>query len=105
MVTSWRAFAHKREGYLWHVGEKQWVELHGLPHPIVEVEVTLDDDGTYYGWHAAGKEASLPQMIWPHETLYSICFPYGPEAEEDAGRGRTVRMKIVEAQSALGSSA
>src|SRR5262245_28301977 len=57
MVTTWRAFAHKKDGYFWHVGAKRWVELHGLTHPIVEVEVTLDPTGGYWGWHAAGEEA------------------------------------------------
>lgn len=37
-------------------------------------------------------------MVWPNWACYSVCFPYTPEAEEEAGRGRTVWLRVTEAQ-------
>jgi hypothetical protein len=39
-------------------------------------------------------EEAKPSMIHPHWSLYSMCFPYGPKAEEEAGKGRTVRLAV-----------
>jgi len=36
---TWRMFAHERNGSFEHLGERWWVEIHGLPDPIAEVEL------------------------------------------------------------------
>lgn len=60
---------------------------------IVQVTVTEDPDGQYLGWIDADRE--VPTLIQYH-TLYSMQFPYGPKAEEERGRGRTVTLRITE---------
>lgn len=96
--TVWRMHAHRRNGTHWHVGHRRYVELHGGNDPVVEVEVRLAADGdpaaTHWGWLAS--EADEPSMIWPNLPCYQVCFPYGPEAEERAGKGRTVRLTVTE---------
>ena len=35
---TWKLWAYRYEsGALWHVGERKWVELHQLGHPLVAV--------------------------------------------------------------------
>jgi hypothetical protein len=31
-------------------------------------------------------------MIFPHESLFSMCFPYGLSAEVNAGEGKVFRL-------------
>lgn len=96
-ATTWRMHAHDDNGVLSHLGERWWVELHGLDLPIVEVSVTEvshdDPAGTHWGWLDAGE--TEPCMIWPSRIQYDMCFPYGPRAEEEAGKGRTVRLAVT----------
>lgn len=97
----WNLFAHKNKDRLWHVGEKRWVELHGLSNPIVPVKVTVIGEGQgpkecYYGWQDVGKYDKPPSMIWPHWVTFTICFLYGPQAEVERGKGRIVQLKIEE---------
>lgn len=95
----WRMHAHRySNGDLHNLGELRYVEHHGLKSPIIEVNVVevADDDpaATHWGWIRAG--AVVPIMIYPREVLFRICFPYGPQAEVDAGRGRVVRLAVIE---------
>lgn len=103
-------YAHKLVGR--HDGEvryyhaspdRWWVELHGVNEPIVPVrlrERTQDDPPSpYWGWVGA----ECPQqyeMVWPAEVLLDMCFPYGPKAEEERGRGRKVNLVVTEVDSA-----
>lgn len=98
--TVWRMFAHQQGDALTNVGPRFYVELHGLPYPIVEVEVRrvsdekADDQGaaTHWGWLASGE--AEPSMMWPWWGAFSMCFPYGPKAEVEAGNGEIVRLHI-----------
>lgn len=98
----WRMYAHRCDGrdgaYLAHLGERWWVEIHGLDEPIVPVEVREVEDNdpaaTHWGWLDAGKDT--PVMIWHVRAAFNMCFPYGPQAEVDAGKGRIVRLAVVE---------
>lgn len=98
MTAAWRMFAHARNGSHEHLGERWWVELHGFPDPVVEVEareVPRDSpDGTHWGWLDSGQQ--VPSMIWAFRGAFDAQFPYGPEAEEKRGRGRVVRLKVTE---------
>lgn len=60
---TWEMWAHSYGGKFWHCGPRRWVELHGLAHPIVEVVVTEDSEGEYWGWLETNKE--VPRLIWP----------------------------------------
>jgi len=46
----WRKWCHKQENHYAHFGSYRYVEIHGLSYPIVEVELTEDPEGSYYGW-------------------------------------------------------
>ena len=90
--SAWGMWALWREdlGVFEEPGHRRHAAAHGgVPVPVI---VTIDLDGLYYGWVRAGEEE--PEMIHPHPIPYRMCFPYGPQAEEDAGRGRTVRLRI-----------
>jgi hypothetical protein len=94
----WTMFAHDYgDQQFYNLGSRPWVELHGLRYPIVEVtvrEVEADDPAaTHWGWMGTGK--SEPTMIWPNWPCYSMCFHYGVQAEEQSGRGRTVRLRVT----------
>ena len=79
-------------------GEDWYVRLYG--HVPVAVELAEDPEGGYYGWIEADAEETrrrheytgVPEMIQPHEGMFEVQFPYGPEAEVERGRGEIVRM-------------
>jgi hypothetical protein len=101
VTRSWRMFAgrpdHSVEGREFlNFGDCWYVRLYG--HEPVAVELTEDPEGIYYGWiEAEGSERDsrfkgVPEMIQPHEGMFSMQFAYGPQAEVDRGRGEIVRM-------------
>ena len=61
--------------------------------PIIPVLVTVDEEGTYWGWYSA--ERMDVSMIFAHRTSLEICFPYGSKIEEDRDRGRVVRLRVT----------
>jgi hypothetical protein len=75
-----------------HFGEKWWVEMHGLEEPIVEVEITENPNGQYYGWLETGK--TIPELIMPNVHCFNVCFAYGPQADVDAGQGIIMRFDV-----------
>jgi hypothetical protein len=115
---TWKLWAHRYEsGKLWHVGERRWVELHQLPHPLVAVlvEEVLGDpyapEVTHYGWqYAEGskyRHGDAPTMIqvrtgWdpsnPKRSMMflNMCFPYGLDAAIEKGDGKIVALRITE---------
>lgn len=91
-MASWQMWAHERDGVFRHVGSRFYVDLHQCPDPAVEVLVTEDAAGPYWGWIHAGK--TFPTMIWAQETLFRICFAGVPEEIEAAGQGRVIRLHV-----------
>lgn len=89
---SWDLWAHEIKDRFWHIGTKHWVELHLLADPVVPVTVTVDPNGSYYGW--LDNKDDTPSMVWPAEILFEMCFPSGSKPYVDAGRGRAVRLII-----------
>lgn len=73
---------------------------YGKSTPIRAVRVTVLNPekagGTdWWGWYAEEKGSiSKLHLIFKSWPLLSVCFPYGLKAEEDAGRGRIVRLKL-----------
>ena len=64
--------------------------------PIYEIDVVEasdPSDDSYWGWMDEHNEIS---MIYPNAQALQMCFPYGIEAEERAGRGRVIRVDITE---------
>ena len=101
---SWPMWAHDRKGEYQNIGEKWWVELHGLPDPVVPVSVAevADNapDATHWGWIWADHGTGRPEMIWAFRGAFDAQFPYGPDAEVEAGEGRVVRLRITERETA-----
>jgi len=74
-------------------GHWRFVQAHAQPgDDLVQVRVSEDAEGPYYGWLAAGHD--IPSMIYGHPGAFRMCFPYGPDAEERRGKGRAVRLVI-----------
>lgn len=101
-TTTWQMFAHSCLGTFTDIGSRPYVVAHGLPYPIVPVEVRLvsDDDpaATHWGWISSKRDDAKPSMIWHGRGLYEMCFIYVPDADEKAGRGRTVRLVVTATQ-------
>jgi hypothetical protein len=93
-VSTWRMYAHDYNGRLGTVGNLHYVKAHGLPQPIVPVEVAESEDGKFLGWIATGD--GTPRMIQP-DRLFEMQFPYGSRAEEERGKGRVVRLSVSQA--------
>ena len=83
----------KRNDGFCNLGHARYVEMYGHSE-IVPVTLTEDPNGPYYGWIDA--ERTEPTMIQRHEGMFSMQFPYGAEAEANAGRGRIVRLQVQE---------
>lgn len=79
-----------------HIGSHFYVNNHLLDKPILPVKVILDPNGQYYGWISfdLDRNNGKPSMIWPNEIQFSMCFPYGYQAEEKVGKGKMVRLRI-----------
>ncbi len=102
-MRTWRMHAHLRKKYFWHCGDIRYVKMCGSD-PIHQIKLTENSEGQYFGWidyasdgnHGYTKEekTGIPTMIWPHESLFSMCFPYGYKIEQDHGKGYVVRMDV-----------
>jgi hypothetical protein len=98
----WRMHAGKPDRV---VGGREFLDF-GDPRTVrmrgrtpVPVELTEDPEGTYWGWiYAEGRPNAdgAPHMIQPHYGMFTMQFHYGPEAEQEWGRGEIVRMSACE---------
>jgi hypothetical protein len=94
MERSWEMWAGRRGDLFVDVGpHPTYVRMHGHDKPA-PVRVVEDPDGPYWGWQEKGHEQEPPVMIYEHKTLFNICFPYGVQAEVDAGHGRVLRLRV-----------
>ena len=102
----WRMFAHQfKDGLFYNLGSRRFVEYHGLPDPIFEVEVVEiapdDETGRYWGWIEMGE--SEPLFSAPHRGMLEMCFPYGSKAEADRDKGRVVRLDVRPVPTEIGT--
>jgi hypothetical protein len=71
--------------------DKRSVSMCGIKQAnIVKLKATEDENGEYWGW-LEGDEVS---MVWNSLSALKMCFTYGIEIEEKAGKGRRIRLKI-----------
>ena len=94
-VRTWRMHAGRdeyHEGGFIYFGDPRTIKMYDVEP--VEVELTENPEGSYYGWLETGED--IPVMIQPHIHMYNIQFAYGPEAEIRQGRGITLRFNVVE---------
>jgi len=64
-------------------------------HPIHKVLVSVDgrnEEEGHWGWYDV--QESRLMFIWPNKTCVNICFPYGPQVEEELGKGLRVPIKF-----------
>jgi hypothetical protein len=59
---------------------------------VVTLTLTEDPDGDYWGWLKTGE--SEPSMVHCRESLFNMCFPYGPQASVEAGHGEILRFRV-----------
>lgn len=79
-----------------------FVRAYGHPNPV-QVQVTEDPEGRYWGWLAnTNWDLSLepvyrenPTMIYPNRNLFIMCFPYGPENGEEHNKGKVLHLSIL----------
>jgi hypothetical protein len=56
-------------------------------------EVKEGEKSPYWGWLDA--KTGKISMVYPSRGQLNMCFPYGPDAEVNAGRGRPVNLVII----------
>lgn len=100
-MTSWEMYAGRDQhnGGFKNFGGVGYVMAYGHAEPV-QVVVSEEPEGTYYGWIDARRAAAgddTPAMIQQFSGLFAMQFTYGPEAEVNAGRGRIVRLAVKEA--------
>lgn len=103
MPESWSMHAVRLEdGLLHYVGALRGIEFRRLEQSALPVVVRLVADGdpaaTHWAWWRAGRD--VPEMIYPRRVLFNACFPYGPQIEQERGRGQIVRLAVEEAPDA-----
>jgi hypothetical protein len=102
VTRTWRMYAGRPDRIVdgrefMNFGTESYVRMYG--REPVEVKLTEDPDGRYWGWIRAARtglfprtHTGIPEMIQPHEGLFQVQFPYGPEESSRAGEGEIVRM-------------
>jgi hypothetical protein len=95
---TWEMFGYpKGDGEWIKVDDYRTVKMHGCAEPV-PVLVIEDPDGNYLGWldeTDSPRNNGVPEMITVKQ-LFNINFAYGYEAEEEAGRGKAVQLRIEE---------
>lgn len=88
---TWQMYAGRVDGGFRHFGSRWYVEAYGHTE-VVAVELHESPEGAYWGWLDPG--AREPEMIWSDRLLFDACFTYGPDAEQERGRGRILRLDV-----------
>jgi len=91
------------------LGEPVWMHVHSHPKTVQAYGTSAGDvaalslrearhgeDTPYFGW--LSYEDRRFSMVYPALCLTRMCFAYGPEAEEDRGRGRLVNLVVEPAE-------
>jgi len=98
---AWELFCEKDEdGRLEHFyAATRAVEMCGAKlDNIVLARLVPDVEGTLWGWRYSHHPANRSfrgqvSMIYGHEKLVEMCFPYGTKAETRMGHGEIVRLR------------
>ena len=64
----------------------------GIPGRVLELQLTEDSKGEFWAWW--DNESASFVHCWQSESQLNMCFPYGPKAEEDRGRGKKLRISV-----------
>jgi hypothetical protein len=63
--------------------------------PVITVDVRVpvgEEEPTHWAWQDTGSEEFV--MIQPSFPAFKVCFPYGYKVEEEAGKGKMVRVVV-----------
>lgn len=91
--NAWLMWALCRDGRFCYAGHRRYAQAYARPDETpVRVFVHAKVDGGYFGWLPAAE--IVPRFIFDHWGLFSMCFPYGPRAEEEHGKGRIMRLSV-----------
>lgn len=90
-------FCKSYENNFWSICESRFMwDIHGFKEEPVIIELIADPEGNYMGWlDSEGRHGGKPYFI-QHKKVFNIQFPYGYKAEEEAGRGIAVRLRVQE---------
>lgn len=92
---SFEMFAHRdKNGNFCHVFPAEIQLKMCGPDEIIPVTVTIDDSGEYWGWKNLDREKGNVSMIFYDFFSLAMCFPYGIEVEEKAGKGIRTKLRI-----------
>ena len=80
--------------YHFHYNDDQISSLYELQTYSL-VEVTLDEDGDYFGWFDLQENVLDPCYVHYDKMLVEICFPYSLEEYERRGIGKLVKLKVT----------
>jgi hypothetical protein len=105
MIKEYATIEEKNnEIYFNHIGlNPKYAHFYGVndKNKIYEIVLEPHEDQSepdwnaleYWGW--LDYEDNEYKMIWPNYRLFHCCFAYGVKAEENSGRGKAVRLKLV----------
>jgi hypothetical protein len=94
------------ETYFYHIGlHPQHRYMYGVKpnEEIYEVEFEIHEDQEtkpdftaqeYWGWLDTENDINKMTMIFPNYVSFLMCFPYGVEAAEQHGQGKSYRLKV-----------
>lgn len=98
---TWEMWAGLSHGVWSHAHpDARFVKAYGCDP--VRVILTEEPEGEHYGWIRGASEAlereadDHPSLVQPRWSMFTMQFPYGPEAEAERGRGEIVRLRIEE---------
>jgi len=102
----WNLYALRREEGFAHFYPStiQLTMCGTAPHWLVQLAVDADGDlwGWYHTHHPHNRESrGHVSMIYSHRKSVEICFPYGPDAETERGRGEIVRLRVTPVRPAV----
>lgn len=75
--------------------ELRTVTLEVIPEVNLENRKETNDVDYWGFWNNETERLSL---IYPSYIQFAVCFPYGPKAEEEVGRGKCLNLKVVDVQ-------
>lgn len=79
-----------------YFGNPTWIRICYPNHTPVAVTLAEDPAGSHWGWIRT--DTDEPTMIRASRHQFEAQFTYGWQAEEKAGRGRMVRLRVEEDQ-------
>jgi hypothetical protein len=85
-----------KDGDIWiHLySNRRVVELICNKKDVKQLLVKEDEKGKYWAWWDMESDPNEFCFVWQAEILLNMCFPYGPEVEEERGKGKKMRVSV-----------